>query len=202
MTHLDAVGYILEHSMRPYRLALAGTVAVALAVGVPGCSDSILPAPIYTNFVDTVTLYALDGTPVATPSGYNIVGRNAVRTDLTSTFDFAFNFDTLGRAVLIPAPVLHVGTSAGLQEQLSATFEGLTIAPGGTYITDRAMVVVSNSVVVGRSRLVTCNPIGNLYHYAKIRVLAVDLVARTIRFEILANVNCGYRSLEPGRPTE
>ena len=188
--------------MRPYRLAVATTVAAALAFGVPACSDSILPAPIYSNFVDTVSLYALDGTPVATQSGYNIVGRNSVRTDLTSTFDFAFNFDTLGRAVLIPAPALRIGTTAGLQAVPTQTFETLTLAPGGTYVTDSAMVVVAGSLVVGRSRLVTCQPLGNLYHYAKIRVLQVDLNVRTVRFEILANINCGYRSLEPGRPTE
>jgi hypothetical protein len=188
--------------MRPYRLATACTLALALALGAPACSDSILPAPIYTNSVDTVSLYALDGTPVATQSGYSVVSRSPVRTDLTSTFDFVFNFDTLGRAVLIPAPALHVGGSAGLQAVPTATFEGLRIAPGGLYITDREVVVVAGSLLVARSRLVTCNPLGNLYHYAKIGVIDVDLTAKRIRFAVLANINCGYRSLEPGRPTE
>lgn len=188
--------------MRPHRFAAASTLALSLALGAPACSDSILPAPIYTNVVDTVSLYALDGTPVATQSAYNVVSRAAVRTDLTATFDFAFNFDTLGRAVFIPAPALHIGGSAGLQPAPSSTFAGLTNAPGGAYITDSAVVVVAGSVLVARSRLVNCNPLGNLYHYAKVGVIEVDPGARRVTFEVLANINCGYRSLEPGRPTE
>ena len=36
--------------------------------------------------------------------------------------------------------------------------------------------------------------------YAKLHVLAIDTVARRIDFEILTNVNCGYRGLEEGLP--
>src|SRR5258706_7907619 len=55
-----------------------------------------------SNTPDTVSLYALSGTPVALPSGYSIPARSAVRTDAASSFDFAFDIDTAGRAPLLP----------------------------------------------------------------------------------------------------
>ena len=45
-------------------------LAVAFAVA---CSDAnSLPDPTAQNFVDTLTLGALEGTPVTTPSGFGI----------------------------------------------------------------------------------------------------------------------------------
>jgi hypothetical protein len=36
--------------------------------------------------------------------------------------------------------------------------------------------------------------------YAKLHVLAIDRAARRLDFEILTDINCGYRGLEPGVP--
>ena len=59
-------------------------------------------------------------------------------------------------------------------------------------------------MVLAASRAMTCNfgyikPI-----YAKIAVLGLDFTARTITLAILADQNCGYRSLRPDSipPTE
>jgi hypothetical protein len=123
-----------------------------------------------------------------------------VRTDLTTGFDFAFNIDTLGRAVLLAASVFNIVGSSGLQPT-TTPFADLKVAPGGAYNTDSAVVVVPDQVVAVRSRLVTCE-LGSLFYYGKLRVLAVDLGLRRITFETLSNINCGYRSLEPGRPTQ
>ena len=38
--------------------------------------------------------------------------------------------------------------------------------------------------------------------YAKLEILSVNDVARTITFQALANNNCGYRSLKPGIPRQ
>jgi hypothetical protein len=197
---LDARGYLLDTSMRPYRLIAGCALALGLTFGAQACAESILPSALYDNVVDTVSLYALDGTPVATRSGYNLIGRQAVRTDLTSGFDFVFNIDSLGRALLIPGDALNMEGGAGFLEQ-TVTFTELRSAPAGTYITERGIVVVPGQVLAARSRLASCAGLGNLPYYAKIGVIAVDPGERRISFEILTNINCGYRSLQPGRPT-
>src|SRR5437879_12775415 len=84
-------------------------------MGVPNSaySDTLLsttlglPAPIIPNVVDSsVSLYALFGTPISSPSAYDIklrsVGRQLVRTDQTPAVDFAFNLDSSGHAVSMP----------------------------------------------------------------------------------------------------
>ncbi len=188
--------------MRPYRFAAGCTLALGLTLGVGACDDTILPAPIYHNTIDTVSLFALDGTPVAAHSGYNVASRSTIRTDITTAFDFVFNIDTLGRAVLVPATVLRITGNAGLQPT-TTSFTELRLAPGGLYVTDSAVAVLPGDVVAVRSRLVTCVGLGGaLYYYAKLGVIAVDAGARRITFEILGNINCGYRSLEPGLPTQ
>ena len=189
--------------MRPYRFVLGCSLTVALALGGAACSDTILPEPLNPNLVDTVSLFALDGTPVATQSGYSVVGGGPVRTDITAAFDFLFNIDTLGRAVLIPASALQLSGNAGIQPLPANTvFDEVLTAPGGFYITDSAVTVLPGDVLAVRSRLVACDPLGNLYYYAKVGIIGIDAGARRISFEILSNRNCGYRSLEPGRPTE
>ena len=177
-------------------------LSFGLTLGALACQDSQLPEAIYLNTVDTVSLYALDGTPVNTRSGYNLIGRAAVRTDITGSFDFAFNIDTAGRALLLPAGALNMGTDAGFQGVTGTTFTALRLAPAGTYVSDAGWPIIPGDVVAARSRLVSCPALGNLPYYAKIGVIAVDPGQRRVTFEILTNINCGYRSLEPGRPTQ
>lgn len=176
-------------------------LACGLTLGALACSDSQLPEAIYESRVDTVSLYALDGTPVNTRSGYNLVSRAAVRTDITGSFDFAFNIDTAGRALLLPAAALNMGTEAGFQGTTGTTFTELRLAPAGEY-SGGGFPIIPGDVVAARSRFVSCPALGNLPYYAKIGVIAVDPNQRRVTFEILTNINCGYRSLEPGRPTQ
>jgi hypothetical protein len=54
---------------------------------------------------------------------------------------------------------------------------------------------------VSQSALSVCVT-GIGYLYAKLQVLAIDTLARRIDLKILANQNCGYRSLTPGNPKQ
>src|SRR5207253_5197653 len=73
---LEGAPVSCPHSMRYFMLALLACVA-AVACGNP----LGLPAAFISNVVDTVSLYALSGTPVSLPSGYSIISRHTVRTD-------------------------------------------------------------------------------------------------------------------------
>ena len=178
-------------------------VALALAAA---CGDPLgLPAPQTANRIDTVSLYALSGTPVTTPSAYVIEFRQVVRTDQSAQgFDFAFDIDSTGRPVLLPTGALGLPRASGMQRTLHA-FDSVTVAPGGTYHADSAMAVDSNAVMIVHSRPLVCSFGITSIYYAKLHVLAIDTTSgpggRKITFEILNNINCGYRGLEEGLPT-
>jgi hypothetical protein len=174
---------------------------LTLLLTVTACSDSNgLPDPTLTNVERSETLYALVGTPVATPSGYALDGSRRVRTDLSVDFDFAYNVESNGDHVFIPREALGIDTSStvnpGFQVR-NETFEAITEAPSNGYITDRVVPIAPGDRFVVRSRI-TCN-IG-VPKYAKLEVTAFDDLARTVTFRVLTNENCGFKGLEPGLP--
>jgi hypothetical protein len=180
--------------MRSLSFAILLLVATA-------CSDSTgLPDPSLSNLERTETLYALVGTPVSTPSGYSLEGSRLVRTDLSVDFDFAFNLQADGSHVLLPRAALGIDPTASVNPGLlgrSETFEAIKVAPSNGYVTDRAIPILAGERYVVRSR-VTCS-IG-VPKYAKLEVLSLDDVARTVTFRIITDDNCGFKGLEPGLP--
>ena len=187
-----------RRSLATFALAVSGFALLA------ACNSSLLAPANVASVVDTVTLYALSGTPLFTPSAYALNGRSRVRTDLSISFDFAFNFDSLRRPVFLPAGALGLPKTAippGFQAT-TTPFANLTIAPIDGYETTLPFVVDTGRVVLARSTSLTC-PDGTIQSlYAKLHVLAVDTAAtaRTIQFEILTDQNCAYRGLTPGIP--
>jgi hypothetical protein len=185
-------------------------VAAVLAIALAGaCGDPFgLPRPNIPNQVDTVTLYALSGTPVTTPSGYRFFNSSnpavslpqPVRTDQSSDFDFVFDIDTAGRALLMPTAVLALGRLSGAQTT-TTPFDSIKIAPDRNYNLDSALVVNVGTVAIVHSRPATCSFGISTVYYGKLRVVDVDMTLRRIEFEILVDTNCGYRGLEPGLPS-
>ena len=170
---------------------------------VAACGDlNELPDASDANVVDTVTVAALTGTPLALPSAYSVSERRAVRTDQSAAFDFAY--DTVdGAPRFYPAASLGLGgsgTQAGFQVS-TEPFANLLRAPQNNYVTDEPLPATIGTVYAVRSRLV-CSNIGGVPMYGKLEVLELDPDAATVTFQILTNNNCGYRSLEPGVPDE
>jgi hypothetical protein len=174
----------------------------ALPLALLACSDSNgLPDPTLSNVERSETLYALVGTPVATPSGYSLDGSRRIRTDITDAFDFAYNIEPDGRHVFLPRAALGIDTSAtlnpGFQRREAQSFEAITDAPSNGYITDQVVPVAVGDRFVVRSRIV-CN-IG-VPKYGKLEVTNFDPVGKTVTFRVLINENCGFKGLEPGLP--
>jgi len=193
----------MQPPLRPFRSAAVAALLVLTLVAA--CGDPLgLPQAVIENRVDTLSLYALSGTPVASPSGYRLEFRQAVRTDQIPTFDFAFDIDTAGRAVLLPTGALRLGRMSGGQIA-SVPFDSIRIAPNSGYELDSALVVDIGTVAIVHSRPTSCTFGIAAVYYAKLRVLDLDLTAgpngRRIEFEILVDTNCGYRGLEPGLPS-
>lgn len=181
-------------SVRP--LSLAAILAVMV-----GCGDDVqLPPATFPNVVQTVVLFALDGTPIGLPSAFHIERRLAVRTDQTPIFDFVYNVDALGRSVLLTTAAVQLGLGSGIQIS-GAAFDSIEVAPVGGFVDSLPVAVDVGTVAVIRSRPVQCDFGAALPYYAKLEVTAIDTAARRLDFKILTNINCGYRGLEPGFPT-
>ncbi len=180
-----------------------GILGFALLCSV-ACGDSTgLPPASVPNLIDTTTLFALRGTSIPSPSAYDVVFQRERRTDRGEPFDFAFDIDSTGVAVILPSTVLGITTEAGVQV-VEGPFDEIVTAPTDGFVSDSATSITVETVFVARSRATTelCSIfIGSLPRYGKFRILALDMNERTVTFEALVNVNCGFRDLEPGLPT-
>src|SRR3954452_1842780 len=183
----------------PARIRFFFVLATA-ALASACSSDSSLGTPAFTNAERTDTLYALLGTPVQTPSAYSIQGSRRVGTDTTSNFDFAYNIQADGSHVFVPRAVLGIDSTASVKPGLlprTESYDAIKEAPSNDYITDQVVPTAVGDRFVVRSRL-TCTL--GVPTYAKLEVLALDDVARTVTFRIRSADNCGFKGLEPGLP--
>jgi len=181
-------------------------ITAAAVTALAACSDPFaLPTPAFPNVVDTVSLYALHGTAIALPSGYRLDDHEAVRTDQATGFDFAFDIDTAGNAVLLPTRALDLGPEFGSGAQITAEeFDSILVAPTRDYQLDSAVVVAVGDVVLIQSRQTVCSFGIPAFYYAKLEILGLETTSgpngRRLDFHILVDRNCGYRGLEPGLP--
>lgn len=186
--------------MRTIR-GLSVLVPLALAAA---CSDSnSLGDATEVNAVDTVTLGALEGTSISTPSGYRI-STGAVRTDQTVDFEFAYNIRRLDdgtfQRVLLPRAALGLAATdqvePGLQRR-EESFDDITHAPSNGYVSDSAVAIQQGERYVVRSRVV-CS-IG-VPLYGKLQILSFQ--DSTVTFQVLTDQNCGFKGLLPGLPED
>jgi hypothetical protein len=189
------------------RIRLAGQklpqiVSAALLLwAFAGCDDSTGFVASLANEIDTVTIYALQLTPIATPSAFDIVNARAARTDRGEVFDFALDFDESNQPSLAPSGALNLNPQPGLQFS-DKSFDEIDRPPDDDYIQDRALAVTVGDVLIARSRNSTelCGFFGSLPRYGKFHVLEIDRDERAVTLEFLVNQNCGFRSLELGFP--
>jgi hypothetical protein len=173
------------------------------AVLLSGCDDSSgLPDAAIPNVERIDTIWALVGTPISTPSGYSLEpvnGSRRVRTDLFTSFDFAYNVAD-GRHVFLPRAALGIDTANAVNPGFRArseSFDAITAAPSDGYITEEPVVIEAGQRYVVRSR-VTC--LIGVPKYAKLEIVRFEIDQRLVIFRMLTNDNCGYRGLEPGLP--
>jgi len=190
--------------MRP----LPGIALIALCAA---CGESVtLPDATIPVATQQIQLYALSGTPVATPSAYNMLSLIEVRTYQSNDFDFVFdigidstfglgtNGDTI--AVLKPRGNLGFDPDGGLQWML-IDFDSVFVAPIEGYETIKPTRIRTGDTILATSRAQQCAFGYNLPHYAKLLVMDIDLALRKATIRVVIDPNCGYRSLTTGIPT-
>lgn len=175
---------------------LIGLVATA------GCSATQLALATSDNVVDTVTMGSLRTAALRFPSAFDVTIGRPIRTDQSSSFDFIYTTDSIGRHLLLPLHAVTglgnaTGSNPGFVRQ-TVSFALLTLAPTDNYLTTDTLVIAAGDVLAVRSR-VACYL--GVPQYGKLHVLDFDDTLHTVRLEILSDTNCGYKNLEPGIPT-
>ncbi len=188
------------------RLALLATMCVVVVLNACGDPTS-LKATALTS-VDTLSVFALSGTPPSYPSGISIVARQAVRVDGFAGFDVALDIDAAGNAVVYPV-TLVVSSPGGSRPvgllKIVGSFETVLEAPTTGYKNDASFVLAPGETIVIQS---AHNGSGDIcqfalspYLYAKIAVDRVSLATRTLYIRMGLDPNCGFRSFASGIPT-
>jgi hypothetical protein len=184
------------------RCVALGSAVTGLVLLSAACSSTTgLPSASIVDSVQTVSLFALTDPIVTTPSAFVLQGAQRVRIDQTTALDFAFTFDAQRRPILLPTERLGLGAASSLQATMTP-FDAITSAPTTGWQLDSSVVVDPGAVVLVSSRPITCFTGLTVSLYAKLKVLAVDPTAQRLDFQILVDQNCGYRSLQPGLPTQ
>ena len=187
------------------RLALA---AMFVVVGLSACSNPTNLRASLPTAVDTLSVFALSGTPPTYPSGISILARQPVRVDGFASFDVALDINAAGNAVIYPVKLV-VSSPGGSRPvgmlKLTSVFDSLAAAPKTGYETDSSLVIVPGEVVVVQS---AHNSSGDLCQfalspniYAKIAVDSINLASRTLFLRLGLDPNCGFRSFVTGIPT-
>jgi hypothetical protein len=177
--------------------------------GLSACRDPIELEATQEVWTDTLSVYALTGTPAGYPSALSLNARQVLPVTGFGGFDIAFDIDAQNRVLVHAARrVVTLGNAVpqvGLQV-VPGTFESVTAAPATGYKVDSTLVVSEGDVVV-------LEAVHNLDNdqctfalspnlYAKISIDTVFLASRTIKFRFGFDPNCGYRSFAPGIPTD
>jgi hypothetical protein len=186
-------------------LAVVVFAAVLTACGNP---LALLPASI-NNTVDTVEMYSVNGTALNKPSAYILAQRQPVKLGVDGTlynFDFVYRLTPAGPEF---APFAAVAanndttvTSGKSAFQVTTTaFDAITVAEQTGYEPNKPLKLEVGQVMYVRSAI----PNGcylSIPYYAKLEVLSFDSTAKSVKFRILVDINCGYRGLAPGLPTK
>jgi hypothetical protein len=181
-----------------------GLLVILTAAGLAACDDDSLPDPVFNNVEDTVNMFAVSGTEVFKPSGYAMTERRAVRIDQSASTDFAFDITPDGRPILLPGAMIGQPGASGVDPglQISADpYDDITIALVNGYQTLDTVAAGVGQVYYLRSRIPSGCFLG-VPAYGKLEILNIDPDIRLVSFKVLGNLNCGYKSLLPGLPTQ
>jgi hypothetical protein len=188
------------------RIAFLATLFAVAALSACGNPTNLKATSL--TVTDTLSVFALSGTPPTYPSGISIVARQAVLVNGFAGFDVAFDINSSGNAVVYPVKLVVTSLSGarpvGVQK-VTGTFETVTDAPKTGYQQDSSVVLAKGEVVAVES---AHNGSGDICSfalspnlYAKIALDSVNLASRTLYLRMGVDPNCGFRSFAEGIPT-
>ena len=186
---------------------IAVIAAGLTAAFISACGDPTALKASLLNSVDSLSVFALSGTPPNYPSGVAFLSRQPVHVDGFALFDVAFDINADGNAVIYPVKlVVASGSSRPVaMQRVPQAFEDVTEAPKIGYQSDSALVAPLRETIIVQSAhnaaADLCQFAINPNIYAKISVDSVNLASRLIYFRMGLDPNCGFRSFAEGVPT-
>ena len=188
---------------------LALVAAVGAIAAMNACGD---PTAIKAQFDNAdrpnLTLYALNGTLPSLPSAIQIRAASTTRVDASFNFDVAFDIDTSGKVLAYPVRAVaaeFVGAHQVGLLQTDKSFDDALTAPTGGYKYDSVMVVpVGKTVFVDVIDRNSCSIYSLLGQQIKAKFVidSVNTSSRRVFVHLLANQNCGFKSLVKGEPKD
>ena len=172
--------------------------AAAVALVTVACDDPFAPEADLPVFADTISVFAMSGTPVSYPS---VVQLFSVATGLLQAgaqFDIALDIDEDSNVVIYPAGLVSAGAPrVGLRDTALA-FDDLDRAPRGEYQFEDPVVVQPGRIVIAEVSTQLCQFSLTPFFYSKIVVDSVQHDTRKIFLRVTTDPNCGFRSFEVG----
>ncbi|HEY0971149.1 MAG TPA: hypothetical protein VGE02_09295 [Gemmatimonadales bacterium] len=192
------------------RRSLRHTLAAILAAGgLAACSDPFEIKPNLETVETTFTLHAINGSPPTAPTAAVLINTpGATRIGSSFAFDLAFDVTDAGKALLYPVDLVASDVAlppnryVGYQVVTDRGYDALVEAPNKGYTYGQPLELQVGTVGFLQSNAhPLCTGSFTPYIYAKFRVDAVDVAARTVKLTVRSDPNCGFRGLQPGLPT-
>ena len=124
-----------------------------------------------------------------------------------STFDIAFDIDASGNPVILPLRTVASGLAGAHTvslQNVDQDFSTLEQAPKSGYHADTALVTrVGQTVAIQSLDAGLCGfSVTGSSIYAKLVVLSMNPIARTMSIQYTVDPNCGFVSFLPGIPKD
>src|SRR5262245_43120541 len=182
-------------------------VASVILTFAAACSDFTgVPASLAT-LTDSGTVFALNGAPVRAPTALHLYTGTRLAADASFSFDIAFDIDASGNPVILPLRTVASGLTGAHTvslQNINQDFSTLEKAPKSGYHADTALVTrVGQTVAIQSLDAGLCGfSVTGSSIYAKLVVLSLNPIARTMSIQYTVDPNCGFVSFLPGIPKD
>lgn len=198
--------------MKFRQLAASVGLAAVVTVGISACDNPNTTDNLVAVIADTLTVFALSGTPPSYPAAFLASSGAVTRADGSFNFDVAFDINASNQVVVYPQKLvgvpcvvgaLNCGGAAGAKpvglQRITVAFDSLTRGPTGGYQFDSTFTLTAGQSLAMQVQSASECPLSfSTVMYSKFVVDSIDPARRAIYFRSINNPNCGYRSLVPG----
>jgi len=187
-------------------------LASIFAVATSACNDPNQTNNIIPVIADTLTVFALTGTPPSFPAAFLASSGAVTRADGSFNFDVAFDIDASKKVVIYPQKLvgvpcvigaLNCGGALGAKpvglQRITVPFDSLLRAPADGYQFDSTFVMTPGQALVMQVQSATdCQLSFSTIMYTKFVIDSLDTNRRAIYFRAVNDPNCGFRNLVAG----
>jgi hypothetical protein len=190
-------------------LTLPSALILSSVVLLTACGDPLRITATEAVITTRLILYPFSHSPPNFPAAINTPFASAVPVTANANFDVALDLDDEGRVVVM-TPRTVVTPLAGQRRiglwHAGGSFEAITeVPPGAPFQYDSLLTIIPGEVVVIEAHR---GQIGDICGftispniYSKLRVVSINPETLSMTVDFTVDPNCGFRSFEPGIPS-